>query len=351
MTTPGVSPQLLFQGCSSFSGNILESVRDCADRTDHAETTVISAYASSAGVDELIKVFEHANIASADWLLGMDGIITEPAALERVRTWTKTRCCFGWDNSGNGRSLHAKVFSFFDQRAPQLRLVVGSGNATTGGLSANIEAAVALAFSGSEARDHAGMIEVWFDSLTGASEASRLSPQVIDAYRKKYRRPSSKARALARVEGGAGTPRRWLSARERFAWIEVVARGGSDNQIEICRDLAGFFAADVRSQVPLQIRSKKSGILYSRNVYRFRHRNTGFRVEVDTNLARELDLASASRRRDVIVFTGRRSSSELNVVIYRRGSAAANALVKIAKENGRLYRTASGVGGRYYSYS
>lgn len=134
-----------------------------------------------------------------------------------------------------------------------------------------------------------------------------------------------------------------------YAWIECAVRGGSGQQIEICKDMSTFFTAG-RSidRVDFDLTDGSTGVTYTRNAYRYRSGNMGYRVEVNTDLGRALDLGSASRNRDIVLFQRSKREDTLIIRLLPNDSPEARGLIEAAEQGGRLKSTTSGQGGRLY---
>ena len=215
-------------------------------------------------------IADEAEVTTRLWIVGLDGAITTPQALDEV-TASENVKVLGWKQSLGGRFLHAKVFALRNEEPKRLVLYIGSANATQGGLCENIEAGTLFVLSGEAANQVSEQCDKWIDEMKQASVCVQLTYEEVEAYRRRYRKPKGSGKKIGRVIGVKERRRQVAVPRSNeFAWIEVAVRGGSSNQVEICKDMASFFTGGVRrDRVDFQVMSAATGISYPNNAYRF----------------------------------------------------------------------------------
>ena len=216
-------------------------------------------FVSRSGVEVLVSGLSHSGAwgnARKDWLVGVSQGITEPAALEqvaalqnsRVRIYTPT----GEISVKSLRSrpmFHAKVVGVrHNERLHSL--LVSSANLTRaaiGGGNANFEAGMCVV---SPPRNVERDWNNWWRSAWGVGLP--LSKTIIDKYaraREKFVRENPVVLEALDLPSHAS-----LSSASAL-WIEAGAMsGGSRNQVEFSRDLAGFFGNVQSKQRLLELR-------------------------------------------------------------------------------------------------
>jgi hypothetical protein len=329
------------------------ALESLANTGEYNEAILVSAFATVRGVDSIAKVFKAADIRRVHWLIGLDGAVTQPKALSLVTALPITKNAFGWQANDQRPSLHAKVFGFWNVKAFKSALYVGSANLTLGGLFSNVEAGSLSVTSGTNARAAIKDVDKWFSGL--AKGAELLTESIIRDYAGRFRPIRRTSRALERtIVGEDGKPdeptAELTDVASNQAWIQVAVTGGSANQIEICRDMAQFFTgATEGGQVDFVLVHGKTNTAFENNWYRFRSGNTGFRVEVNTDLARLMDLRGADSRRDLVVFTRTNRAGTYQIDLVPFNSRQGQQLYAAADRAGRLRRTTSGPSGRWYA--
>ena len=220
------------------------------------------AYVSESGLDVLLGTLNGIrdwDSTQKRWILGLHHGITEPAAIARIRCLSnsKSRVFVGGnqltaDSLLVGPHFHAKVLCI--ERGCSRRatcLVASSANLTGAALGANArnyEAGIALLHD-SIAKSSIAEFDRWWQSAWQASIS--VSDSVLDRYTKLrdaflQRNPDTlsdldppslkqlKAATVLHIEAGAMS-------------------GGSRNQVEFNRELAGFFGPVRRSRKNLRI--------------------------------------------------------------------------------------------------
>jgi len=108
-----------------------------------------------------------------------------------------------------------------------------------------------------------------------------------------------------------------------------------------------FMRGRLRERVNFELVDGASGRVYPDNAYRFREGNQGYRVEVDTDLARSLDLVNASRRSDIVLFR-RIGPNRYVIELHPSRTPAARELIQAGVAEGRVHLTVPGARGRRY---
>jgi len=238
----------------------------------------------------------------------------------------------------------------FTRKPPKLAIYIGSANATGDGLSDNIEAGTLLVLKGTDASQIQQKVLSWLEEMYSSVACKDMNDEEIKSYVARYQKPKRRIiRRVARVIGLERQPIATMKASGPYTWIELAVRGGSSNQIEICKAMAPFFTGGRETDsTDFILVDKASGIAYSGNGYRFRVGNAGHRVEVNTDLARAFDLESASQRRDIILFRQTTSPNRFLIEMYAVKTRNTQQLINEGERQGRVHHTISGPRGRRY---
>lgn len=119
---------------------------DAARRVDLKRLHVSVAYATKRGCDAFLGIEEVLRVSDCEkrWLVGIDRGVTEPAALERLRSLpnSEVRVSQGLQTLENGlaqvRGFHPKTYVFRGVEE-QLAVFTGSANLTYSALHGNVE--------------------------------------------------------------------------------------------------------------------------------------------------------------------------------------------------------------------
>jgi hypothetical protein len=341
--------QIILQGTEDAEFSAYSALSNVARSHKFDEAIFIAPFATKEGVRRLNAIADDAEVARIQWLVGLDGVITTPSALRAISESELTSHLRGWTQSGDQRSLHAKTYMLIARRPYRVALYIGSANATGDGLAFNIEAGVMFTLDGNDARELHAQMSAWFEALCSLPACSRLNDSDLQRYAERYQKPRFKIKRLARVVGVEAEPSTQVRPRATFTWIELAVTGGSANQIEICKAMVPFFTGRAeRDSVDFELVDERTGRVYPDNGYRLRPANAGHRVEVNTELAREFDLRSASKRRDIVMFRKTNSSGRLIIELHPAKAAATQALIQQAQDQGRIRRTVHGPTGRVF---
>lgn len=208
------------------------------------------AYVSESGLEVLLRELNDIRqwgSTQKRWILGLHHGITEPTAIARILSLShsKSRVFVGGDRlTANclhvGPHFHAKVLCIEHGRRPRPTcLLASSANLTGAALSANArnyEAGIVLS-EGSIEKSSMTEFDLWWQSAWQASIG--VSDNVIDRYAKLrdafFRRNPDTFSDL-------DPPSLENLTAATTLWIESGAMsGGSRNQVEFNRELAGFF--------------------------------------------------------------------------------------------------------------
>lgn len=339
---------LILQGTPEARGTAYTFLLSAARAETFDEAFFVTPFVTRRGAEMLIGIAEAAEVELIDWIVGLDETITAPDALRLVARSAGTRSLRGWTTSPIAPSLHAKVYLMFGRHPNRVLGYIGSANATEGGLSSNIEAGFLVKMRDDFARRLRTEVHRWLGNLAQSPRCIVLGDRELADYARRFRttREGGKIGAVIGVRRERPISRRTTGD---YAWIELAVRGGSSNQIEICRDMATFFTGvEDRDRVEFSLVDQLTGQLFEDNAYRFRGGNSGHRVEVNTGFSRLHNLIEASRRRDIIVFRKSPTPDRYVVEIYPADRAATRALIAQGEQEGRVRRTIAGQRGRNY---
>jgi hypothetical protein len=341
--------QIILQGTEDAETSAYSALSNAARTHKFDEAIFIAPFVTKEGVRRLNAIAEDAEVTRIQWLVGLDGVITTPSALRAIADSALTARLRGWTQSGEQRALHAKTYMLVARRPFRVVLYIGSANATGDGLALNIEAGVLFTAVGDDARHlHAEMFK-WFDVLCALPACSVMNDEDIRRYSGRYQKPRFKIKRLARLVGVEREPPAQTRPLRTQTWIELAVTGGSGNQIEICKPMAPFFTGGNEiDSVDFDLVDERTGRVYSGNGYRLRPANAGHRVEVNTELAREFDLRSASERQDIVLFRKTDSRARLIVELHPAKATSTQEMIRQGEDQGRIHRTVPGPTGRLY---
>lgn len=208
------------------------------------------AYATESGLDVLLEALDRMeawNTVNKLWILGLHHGITEPVVIQRIRALPNSRVrlfvgdrVLSYASLTVGPRFHAKAICLDSDRADAKPCVVASSanltGAALGPAARNYEAGTFCAFP-SRAGAPLGKFDRWWD------EAWRSSLGATDRLVERY--AELRGRLLRKNPDlivNLDPPSRRRIGQARVLWIEAGAMsGGSRNQVEFNRDLAGFF--------------------------------------------------------------------------------------------------------------
>jgi HKD family nuclease len=209
---------------------------------------IATAFASETGVEELRgKIIGKLAFDSAEkqWLVGIQDGITQPKALERLRSRenSEVRVPFGSAAMADANLkapdfFHPKLYYFENSSAKEVAIVSTSANLTLSGLRTNVEQA--LVWCGARGDGAAEEMNGWWNELWGNADPATSS--FITGYEAK--RPRLPARKKPSSQEPADSVLREASS----FWIELARKpeGGSYNQIELLYNGHFFFYPDAK---------------------------------------------------------------------------------------------------------
>lgn len=304
----------------------------------------MSPFVTEDGVNLIGSIADAAQSKSVRWVVGLDGFLTTPQSLVSILKDPRVVDPVAWIQQDSDLSLHSKVYVLKNSRPFRIAVYIGSSNATGTGLTTNVEAGVILSARGGVGRELDSTCASFLEAIIVSRAARVLNETEIAKYRKIYRPFRARRRSLGRI---VGTDAR--SETGATAWIEVAVRGGSSNQLEICRRMVPYFlGTQIMERRALTLVDRNTGTSYTGNAYRFREGNFGHRVEFNTRLARKLRLSRAAQERNIVRFHRTLERGTFLVDIVPKRSRLARELRATARRDGRLFRTIGGPGGREY---
>ena len=247
------------------------------------------AFASRNGVSLLAEaITARSQSLSTDLVVGLDGMITEPRAIEELSSLFPGRVrCF--ESREVDTMFHAKTFCFDDeQEEGQFALLVGSSNLSAAGLLKNREGGLLLKLDAGEAHMSRCDWETWWGQIW--SLAQPVTAALVANYAGKYRR-SRRLLAPDRISGRRREDARVNIRNANELWLEVGAiTGGSSNQLEIPREVITFFQVDPnRFQTRHHIVFTHAGHIWASSLMAYYMRN-GCGVSTLTPVFRKLAL-------------------------------------------------------------
>jgi hypothetical protein len=182
--------------------------------TRHIETQafltlrVAVAYATVAGLRQLLGTLPGANVSESWWLIGLDDGYTQPGVIEYLSTQPNTHLRVA-SHVETGLRFHPKVYAFGDNtKSPISLAVVGSANMTASALCGNGEAVSVLVAQGTQDRQTLGSMwsELW-------GQGRSLKPNELAEYKLRH---EAVAKAQAKIAAQI------LASRSRLKRAEVL---------------------------------------------------------------------------------------------------------------------------------
>ena len=210
-------------------------------------TRMAVAYVSEMGVYRLEEQFSNAPhwaTSSKLFLVGMDHGLTQPEALERLRSLPSSEIrvpaiqeVLKSPMFRRQVSFHPKCYAFDVGTKKKLAgLFIGSNNLTHAGMSNNTEFAVAFEAARQVDRNVAHQFEQWWSSAWSGAEV--LTDNLLEEYREG--RATLRQASPASFVDEEPSPAELGSAR--CMWIESgFLSGGSHNQLELPQGIESFF--------------------------------------------------------------------------------------------------------------
>jgi hypothetical protein len=227
------------------------------------------AYATVSGLASLRKTKSGQDWLAdteSEWIVGIDGGITEPAALDLLRLLPNTDVRLYLPTAEiSPRTLlatpkfHAKIVRLrVGNPLHTAALWAGSANATGGALgqsAKNFEAGLWAAAGSITPQDEA-LFDAWWQHVWDASKpiTARLIAKYAEARETTFRKSPI---LLETME----PPSIEAVSKAKVLWMDVgSASGGARNQIEFNETLAAFFAPPVKADRPVDIIHKKTTV-------------------------------------------------------------------------------------------
>lgn len=121
-----------------------------------------AAYVTIEGVNAALESFQGKRLASSRWLVGLDDAISQPGAIDLLRSMPNTTVRVA-SFTGAGARFHTKVLHLSSSESPtESLLMLGSANLTRAAFESNAEA---VAFLGSDDAKSAALLLKTFDEV------------------------------------------------------------------------------------------------------------------------------------------------------------------------------------------
>jgi len=208
------------------------------------------AYATVAGVRQLLSALPAGQPSESWWLIGLDDEITHPGAIELLRSRPKAHLRVASYES-EGARFHPKVYGFSaSPKSPIQLALVGSANLTISAWSRNGEAVSVLETENSQ--DRKALDDMW---LALWSQGHEISDQELQDYRDRYD-AAAEARTHVKqqiIEANKKKSRAEILASDiaevdptlaRTCWIEGGAITAMGRELEFKAEQGLFFGLD-----------------------------------------------------------------------------------------------------------
>ena len=274
--------ELLLQ--SPSNGNVMyaalsQLVTDAA----YSRVRTAMAFASLGGVSLLLALLaERSTPLSTSIVVGLDGYITEPRAIELLMAKFSggIRCL---ESPEPETMFHAKTYCFDDERrCGQVAFLIGSSNLSSAGLIKNREAGLLLRLDTNEVDSARGVWESWWQQTW--TVASPATPALVAEYATRFRR-SSRPPAPDRKSGETEEQGQTAIGTATELWLGVQVTGGASNQLELPREVVSFFQIDPTDQDSRrQIVLTNAGMTWNNSFMAYYVRNGMWRINLDTDI-------------------------------------------------------------------
>lgn len=190
--------EIVAQGRTRGLNPLADSIRKAVSNTTFDRIDVAVAYATVSGIETLRKALGSFPVTSR-WIVGLDDAISQPGALEYIKTLPGSTLKIA-ALSSTGRRFHPKLYRLWSsQDSSKGVIVIGSGNMTRNGLINNGEAAILLvAESNADVGEHATS----WDELWAIGKVA--TDKDIADYRAKYKEAKKLRKTL--VDLGVSPP-------------------------------------------------------------------------------------------------------------------------------------------------
>jgi len=274
----------LFLPSPGASSAIYIALNDLVCNAAYTRMRTAIAFASRDGVSLLAKaIAARPQPLSMYVIVGLDGRITEPKAIEQLESLFHDRVrCF--ESQEAGTMFHAKTICLdSEQSKGHFALLIGSSNLSGAGLLKNREGALLLRLGAGEKHISRRRWETWWRQLW--KSAQPVTSALIADYTEKHRR-SRRLPAPDRL-GGQRQERAKVNIRNASElWLEVGAiTGGSANQLEIPREVVSFFRINPnRFKMRRSLVFTRAGHKWRSNLMAYYTRNGMWRINLDTGI-------------------------------------------------------------------
>ncbi len=107
------SMAMVLQGTKVSESTAYSVLANAARDAVYDEALFVSPFVTKQGVIMLNAITEDAEAKKVHWIVGLDGVITTPAALEAIAESSLTTSLRGWIQSFKEPSLHAKIYMLY----------------------------------------------------------------------------------------------------------------------------------------------------------------------------------------------------------------------------------------------
>jgi len=251
---------LLIQGKNGARQDSLQAaVAACIGDGQLDCARVAVAYATVSGARSLLAAFDNHGLQESQWLLGLDDALTQPGAIELLRSLPHSTVHIASFEKA-GRRFHPKFYAFARAGRPSaLSTMIGSANLTASAFHGNGEAAVLLDCTNRRDRD---AVNATWDRLwaQGCEPTAEVLKDYASMY-KRRRRLHRKLDELARPEPGPDAAVEVLESDEaevdpsvaRTCWIECGNVTAMGRELEFKAEQGLFFGLDPRGGEPQDI--------------------------------------------------------------------------------------------------
>lgn len=241
--------EIVAQGRTRGANPLTDSIRKAVSNTAFDRVDVAVAYATVSGIETLRKAIGSFPVSSR-WIVGLDDAISQPGALEYIKTLPGSILKIA-ALSSTGRRFHPKLYRLWSSQHNSKGLVViGSGNMTRNGLINNGEAAILLfAESAADVSKHAAS----WDELWAIGKIA--TDKDIADYRAKYNAAKKVRKTLVDLGVSPPDPPALKPGQDlgkdpvwevhpvsaNGVWIDIGSAMGKGREVELPRVLMPYF--------------------------------------------------------------------------------------------------------------
>lgn len=287
-----------------------------ATAQSYSAVWVSVAYATVAGVRQLLATFSADQLTESWWLLGLDDGLTQPGAIELLRSRPNANLRVASYES-EGARFHPKVYGFGASPKSRMQLaLVGSANLTIAAWSRNGEAISVL--EAEDSQDTATLYDMW---LALWRQGHEISDAELEEYRARYEAASISRKKLtqqlnrlkrsnSRAEVLTSDVAEIDPAIAKTCWIEGGAITAMGRELEFKAEQGLFFGLDrgvLDSPKTLRFQTSDGNTIPLRMVYQQNHmwrlQMNNQVPEVKSGLRPTLPNGKLGRSPYVVVFT------------------------------------------------